>query len=169
VAEPEDLKYNPESIVDAQFSMPFGAAVAILHGKASLDQYTQNNLRSPLVKDTMRKIKCLKNPEIEADFPRKWPAIAKIKTTDGNEYIAKVEYPKGDPENPFTWDEIMGKFRNLISAVFPEARQNQIIETIRSLDQTRDVTELYNLLVKEYTRFWVQRFWVKGSGAFRQR
>jgi 2-methylcitrate dehydratase PrpD len=149
VAEPEDLKYNPESIVDAQFSMPFGAAVAILHGKASLDQYTQNNLRSALVKETMRKIKCLKDPEIEADFPRKWRAIAKIKTTDGNEYIAKVEYPKGDPENPFTWDEIMGKFRNLISAVFPEARQNQIIETIRSLDQTRDVTELSNLLVKE--------------------
>ena len=149
VAEPEDLKYNPKSIVDAQFSMPFGAAVAILHGKASLDQYTQNNLRSPLVKETMRKIKCLKDPEIEKDFPRKWPAIAKIKTTDGNEYTAKVEYPKGDPENPFTWDEIMEKFRNLISAVFPEARQNQIIETIRSLEQTRDVTILSNLLVKD--------------------
>jgi 2-methylcitrate dehydratase PrpD len=148
VAEPEDLKYNPKTIVDAQFSMPFGAAMAILHGKASLDQYTEDNLSSSLVKETMRKIKCLKDPEIERDFPRKWTAIAKIKTTDGNAYTAKVEYPKGDPENPFTWDELIEKFRTLISAVFPEARQNQIIETIRSLDQTRDVNELSDLLAK---------------------
>jgi 2-methylcitrate dehydratase PrpD len=149
VAEPEDLKCNPLSIVDAQFSMPFGAAVAILHGRASLDQYTQENLNSPLVKAVMRKVKCINNPEIEKDFPRKWKAVAEIKTTDGKVFTAKVDYPRGDPENPFTWDELIAKFRNLISAVFPENRQNQIIETIRSLDQSRDVTELSDLLVKE--------------------
>ena len=41
VATPEELKQNPRSVIDAQFSMPFGAAVAILYGKASLEQYTQ--------------------------------------------------------------------------------------------------------------------------------
>jgi 2-methylcitrate dehydratase PrpD len=37
VAEPKELKNNPRSVVDAQFSMPFGAAVAILYGKATYD------------------------------------------------------------------------------------------------------------------------------------
>lgn len=148
VAEPENIKYSPESIVDAQFSMPFGAAMAILHGKASLDQYTQENLRSPLVKEVMRKVKCINDPEIEKDFPRKWPAVAEIRTNDGRVYTARVEYPKGDPENPLSWEELIEKFRNLISAVFPEDRQNRIIATIRSLDQIRDVSELCNLLVK---------------------
>ena len=146
VAEPEDIKYNPESIVDAQFSMPFGAAMAILHGKASLDQYTQENLKSPLVREVMRKVKCIHDPEIEKDFPRKWKAVAEIRTTDGRAYTAKVDYPKGDPENPFTWEELIEKFRNLISKVFSENRQDQIIKTIRSLDQSPDVTELSNLL-----------------------
>ena len=146
VAEPEELKYNPESIVDAQFSMPFGAAMAILHGQASLDQYTEENLNSPLVKAVMRKVKCINDPEIEKDFPRKWKALAEIGTTDGKAYTAKVDYPKGDPENPFTWEELIEKYRNLISTVFPEDRQNQIIATIQSLDQSPDVTELSNLL-----------------------
>jgi 2-methylcitrate dehydratase PrpD len=149
VAEPEDIKYNPKSIVDAQFSMPFGAAMAILHGKASLDQYTQENLSSQLVKEMMIKITCINDPEIEKDFPKKWPAVAIIKTTDGKEYTAKVDYPKGDPENPFTWEELIEKFRNLISPVFSEAGQNQIIEKVRSLEQIQDVTELSAILAND--------------------
>ena len=146
VAEPEEIKYNPESIVDAQFSMPFGAAMAILHGQASLDQYTEENLNLPVVKEIMRKVKCVNDPEIEKDFPRQWKAVAEVGTTDGKTYTAKVDYPKGDPENPFTWEELIEKFRNLISKVFSEARQDQIIETIQTLDKMRDVTELSNLL-----------------------
>ena len=40
VAEPRAKKYHPESVVDAQFSMPFGAAVAVIDGAAGLDQFT---------------------------------------------------------------------------------------------------------------------------------
>jgi 2-methylcitrate dehydratase PrpD len=149
VAEPEDIKYKPKSIVDAQFSMPFGAAVAILHGKATLDEYTQQNLHSPAVKEMMTKIACITDPEIEKDFPKKWPAVAKIKTTTGREYITNIDYPKGDPENPFSWKELIDKFKNLISPIFSETKQNQIIEKIRSLEQIRDVSELSKLLAKD--------------------
>jgi len=149
VAEPEDIKYNPKSIVDAQFSMPFGAAMAILYGKATLDEYTQPNLHSPAVKKMMTKIRCIKDPDIEKDFPKKWAAVAKIETTTGKQYAANIDYPKGDPENPFSWEELIAKFQNLISPVYPEPRQIQIIEKVRSLDQIRDVIELSKLLAND--------------------
>src|SRR5439155_15778948 len=41
IAEPPERKYEPRSIVDAQFSMPFGAAVALLRGRAGLGEYTE--------------------------------------------------------------------------------------------------------------------------------
>src|SRR5262249_46807669 len=47
VAEPRDQKYNPQSVVDAQFSMPFGAAVAVLEGAAGLDQFTLDQIHAP--------------------------------------------------------------------------------------------------------------------------
>ena len=71
----------------------------------------------------MRKAKCINDPDIEKDFPGKWKAVAEIRTTDGITYTAKVDYPKGDPENPFTWEELIEKFRDLISKAFSEGRQ----------------------------------------------
>jgi 2-methylcitrate dehydratase PrpD len=129
--------------------MPFGAAVAILNGKATLDEYTQQNLRSPVVKEMMTKIACIRDPEIEKDFPKKWPAVAKIKTTTGREYVTNIDYPKGDPKNPFSWKELIDKFKNLISPIFSETKQNQIIEKVRSLEQIQDVNELSELLLKD--------------------
>ncbi len=149
IAEPEEIKYNPKSIVDAQFSMPFGAAMAILHGQATLDEYTPKNLRAPAVKKMMRKIRCIKDPEIEKDFPRKWAAVAKIKTTTGQQYAASIDYPRGDPENPLSWMELIAKFQNLISPVYSETRQRQIIEKVRSFEQIGDIRELSELLAKD--------------------
>jgi 2-methylcitrate dehydratase PrpD len=148
VAEPKEIKYKPKSIVDAQFSMPFGAAMAILHGKATLDEYTEQNLQSSSVKKMMQKITCIKDPEIEKDFPKKWAARATIKTTAGQQYTANIDYPKGDPENPFSWEELIRKFQYLISPVYSEARQTRIIEKVRSFEKLRDVNEFSELLVK---------------------
>ncbi len=149
VAKPEELKYNPKSVVDAQFSMPFGAAVAILYGKATLNEYTKENIRSSQAKDMMNKIICVHDPELEKDFPVKWPASVTILTKDGKKYTTKVDYPKGDPENPLTWDELIDKFKNLVSPVFPTAKQNEIINRIRSLEQEDDLNSFSKLLLLE--------------------
>ena len=50
IAEPREDKCRPESIVDAQFSMPFGAAVAVLYGKAGLKEFQLSKIRSEKVK-----------------------------------------------------------------------------------------------------------------------
>jgi 2-methylcitrate dehydratase PrpD len=149
VAEPETQKSNPKSVVDAQFSMPFGAAVAILNAKATLDEYTLENVNSARVKELMDKISCVKDPELEKEFPKKWPAAVTLQTKDGKTYSTRIDFPKGDPENPLTWDELIDKFRNLIAPVFFEARQNEIIDRIRSLEQEEDLKAFSRLLLKD--------------------
>ena len=62
--------------------------------------------------------------------------------------IKRLETPKGDPENPFTWKELIDKFRNLVAPVFFEGRQNEIIEGIRSLEQEEDLEAFSTLLLK---------------------
>ena len=149
VAEPEEQKSNPNSVVDAQFSMPFGAAAAILYGKATLDEYTMERINSTRVKELMDKISCVKDPELEKEFPKKWPASVTLLTKDGKTYSTRIDFPKGDPENPLTWDELIDKFRNLIAPVFFEARQNEIIERVRSLEQEEDLKAFSMLLLKD--------------------
>jgi 2-methylcitrate dehydratase PrpD len=148
VAEPELLKQNPKSIVDAQFSMPFGATVAVLFGKATLDEYTPENIASEQVKALMKRVSCVKNPELDKVFPQKWPALVKIATKDGRSFQTDVEFPKGDPENPLSWDEIIEKFNGLASPVYSPERRQQIVATVRGLDRDQKMNTLTGLLPK---------------------
>src|SRR5579863_2902395 len=65
VAEPQSRKYNPASVVDAQFSMPFGAALAVLDGAAGLDQFTLEKVNSPKLREMMRKVSLVKDASLE--------------------------------------------------------------------------------------------------------
>jgi 2-methylcitrate dehydratase PrpD len=130
VAEPRDKKYKPESVVDAQFSMPFGAAVAVLDGAAGLDQFTEEKARSPKIRTLMNKVALARDPRIEATFPQEWPAHVAIELESGQRWEKFVRYPKGDPENPLTWDELAAKFRALAGAVLSADRCDEIISAI---------------------------------------
>jgi 2-methylcitrate dehydratase PrpD len=130
VADPRDKKYNPESVVDAQFSMPFGAAVAAIDGAAGLDQFTLEKTRSPKIRELMGKVALVKDARIEETFPKEWPARVVILLDNGQHYEKFIRYPKGDPENPLTWHEMTAKFRSLAGAVLSAERCDEIIEAI---------------------------------------
>lgn len=146
VAEPIESKLNPQSIVDAQFSMPFGAAVAIIHGQAFLDQYCTENIASPQVRDLMHRVVCVENPEIEKDFPDKWPAEVEIATRDGRTFRLGLQHPKGDPENPLSWDEIITKFNSLAGSVFDGRQLGAIVNRVRAIEEETDVNRLMEAL-----------------------
>lgn len=148
VAEPAPLKQNPKSIVDAQFSMPFGAAVAVLFGKATLNEYTLENLASEEVRSLMKRVTCVKNPELDKMFPQKWPASVKIISKDGRSFQESVEFPKGDPENPLTWDEIIEKFNDLASPVYSPERRKQIVAALRGLEKDQPMSAMVEMLLK---------------------
>jgi 2-methylcitrate dehydratase PrpD len=130
IAEPRRQKYNPESVVDAQFSMPFGAAVAVICGAAGLDQFTPEQVHSPRVRQMMERVVLVKDQRLEETFPREWPARVTIQLQDEQEYEKFVRYPKGDPENPLSWDEMAAKFRSLAGAVLSPERCDEVIRQV---------------------------------------
>lgn len=142
VAEPFERKLEPKSVVDAQFSMPFGAALAILRRSASLDRYQMNEINDPAIREFMQRVKCIRDSELNKDFPKKWPARVIIKTTDGRTFDHRLDHPKGDPENPLSWDEVIDKFTSLATEVLPPSQCQRIINLVRNADHLEDVTEL---------------------------
>jgi 2-methylcitrate dehydratase PrpD len=148
VAEPRELKARPKTIVDAQFSMPFGGAVAILKGNAFLDEYCLENIQSPEVRQLMQRFECVHDPEIEAEFPRKWPAKVEIRTKAGQRFTARLDFPKGDPENPLSWDELIDKFHRLTAGVFPKNQRQRLIAHVRNLEDAPAVSDVLRLAAK---------------------
>ena len=149
VAQPEDAKRNPKSVVDMQFSMPFAAAVALTYGSASLSEYALGVPDRPEVRHIMDRVQCVTDPELDALTPRNFPAWAEVRTTDGRTLRSELTYPKGDPENPVTWDEMREKFNKLSAPVISNERQQEIMAAIDSLDQMDDVRKLASLLSTE--------------------
>jgi 2-methylcitrate dehydratase PrpD len=149
VVKPEEKKCAPKSLIEAQFSMPFGAAVAILYGKAGLEEYIPEKWESPEVKKMMTRVSCVEDPELEKDYPQKWPATAEIRTKDGRTFFARIDYPKGDPENPLSWEELIEKFDKLTEPIYSEDRRDKIIKKIQQLEKEEDITNLTTLFIKD--------------------
>ena len=149
VVTPEKLKYNPLSVVDAQFSMPFGAAVAILYGRASLEEYTQEKVESPQVKEMMDKITCIENPELDKVYPKQWPASVQIRTKDGRTFSTWIDSPKGDPENPLSWDELIEKFHELTPSIYSKGRVEKLIDQTKKIERQRNLKQWTPVLLKD--------------------
>jgi 2-methylcitrate dehydratase PrpD len=148
IVEPKEIKYHPKSIVDAQFSMPFGAAVALLFRKAGLNEFHLSRIRSEEVKQMMERVECVEDPDLERTYPKQWCATVEIFTKNGQRYFTKVEYCKGDPENPLSWEELIEKFHDLSNRFMTKERRLKIVDEVKRLEKIRDLRKWSPLLLR---------------------
>ena len=135
VVEPLAAKRHPASVVESQFSMPFGAALAITRGRAAPQDHVAQNLADPEIARVAALVECYQDDELDAVYPARWPARVEIRLRDGRRLEAHVDHPKGDPENPFGDDELLDKFRSLAPAI-----EETDLTTLVSLVRERDLT-----------------------------
>jgi 2-methylcitrate dehydratase PrpD len=134
VADPIEQKRSPQSIVDAQFSAPFAAAIALVRGAADVNQYTQTNVDDPTIRSLMARTDCYHDPSLDAVYPKKWPAAAEIKLRNGQTVSTQVEYPAGEPENPVPGEDLVRKFVMLTDSLLATETAHELARRILNLD-----------------------------------
>lgn len=127
VAEPVGAKRRPRSVVDAQFSLHYGAAVALARGRAGLAEYREDALDDKDVLELADRVRYEVDPEIDRVYPERWRAWARV-AVGGDSFYAETDEPKGDPGNPLTPVEIRAKFDSLAACVYGEAARQSIAE-----------------------------------------
>ncbi|MFC1825330.1 MmgE/PrpD family protein [Thermodesulfobacteriota bacterium] len=143
---PPERKMRPKTHVDGQFSLPYTAAVAICKNRTGVDEFKVEALDDPEVLALMDKIKWEIDPSAEAFYPKAYPATLIATLNDGQTFETHVDFPKGDPENPATFDEIVTKFDSLTHTVLDEDRRKNIVQAVKGLDEMDDISELADLL-----------------------
>jgi len=143
---PLDGSARAAPVDKAQVDKDFGAAMAVIYRRAFLDQYCEENIVSPRVRALMQRVDCIENPELEKEFPHKWPAEVEIVTRAGRSYRLRLEYPKGDPENALSWEEIIEKFNNLASAVISAEQCGVIVDRVRAIEEESNIMCFMNAL-----------------------
>jgi 2-methylcitrate dehydratase PrpD len=143
VADPIERKRRPENVVDAQFSAPYAAAVALVYGSAGLPEYTQANVEDQRLRTLMAGTSCYRDPALDALYPDQWPAAAKVRLRSGAVLEAHQPHALGEPENPVSPDALAAKFRQMVDAPWT----GEAIDRIRSLP-AGSLPELLALLAR---------------------
>lgn len=98
----------------AKMSIPYATAVGLIYGKAGLQEFSDNAVRDERTLALTRKIKVAADPALSAVFPNVQAAIVTIKT-DKKEYTERVDFPKGEPENPLSKEEFKDRYDGLMA------------------------------------------------------
>lgn len=143
---------EPEDILGAQFSLPFSMAMRLHHGGRGVNggngfwDYPKVDVKDPVLVNTARKVKCLVPTGAE------WKAVDKgagieVIMKDGRRLKEIVAYSKGLPENPMSAAEVEEKFHSLVDPILPAGRADEIVATVRDIENVKNINDLMQLLV----------------------
>lgn len=127
-------KYRPESRETADHSLPYCIAAAIVDRQITTQTFSDEKLKDPRIWNVIDKIKGEASVEFEQMFPAKQPSRVKVRTKGGKEYSAYLEYPKGDPREPMTEDDLKAKFNALSTGLLTPERQEKVKKMIFSCE-----------------------------------
>lgn len=144
VSEPIAAKRSPRNIVDAQFSAPFAAAVALTRRAAGIAEYTQPNVDDPVIRELMARTDCVRDASLDAEYPSRWPSWVEIELHGGRAVRARVDDATGEPANPIMREALLGKFRGLAEGVV--SRPEEIASRVLALEAESDLRGLGALL-----------------------
>ena len=102
-----------KGLYSAKMSTPYSTAVALVAGKAGLQEFSDDYLFNHTINSLTSKIIVVADDELSKIFPQKQSAIVNIETNKGI-FSKRVDYPKGEPENPLTEQEFRERFVDLM-------------------------------------------------------
>ena len=144
IAQPSEHKFRPRNVVDAQFSGYYAMAVAMLSGKGSVEEFSEDMITNPRVLELAKKIVIEADRDLDREYPDNWPSIVEIVTKSGQKYSCRVNVCKGDPiRNPMTEQELTEKFEALALPILGNRKTEKVIDLVSRLDE---------IPVKELTR-----------------
>lgn len=97
----------------AKMSIPYATAAGLIYGKAGLQEFTEEAVKGEEIVALTKKVKVESDEALSAVFPGIQAAIVTIKTKD-SEYTDRVDFPKGEPENPLTDEEFRSRYDGLM-------------------------------------------------------
>jgi 2-methylcitrate dehydratase len=139
-------KYDPRTKETADHSLPYVIAAALVDRQVTPAQFEMSKIMDPTIRAQLKKVEVVADPEIEKVFPALQRVVVNITTTDGRSFSEQLDYPKGDPRNPLTDQEIEEKFNALADGVLSPTAQKKLKDAIWNLEKLNSVSKLMSLM-----------------------
>lgn len=138
--------YHPTTVLQAQMSIKYSVAAALIDGQVLISQFSEEKIRDEQMIALANLIKFIVDPEMDALYPKKFCNEVEVVLKDGISHRCRVDDPKGSPMCPLTDDEVFSKFRDLANIAGKSAQADAIIDRVMRLEELKDVRDLMALL-----------------------
>ena len=130
---------------EADHSLPYMVAVALLDGEVQPRQYRPERIGAADVQNLLRKVTVTVDAALSKQFPRRLPADLEVELQDGKLFRAHRDDYHGFYTHPFDWTAAREKFNSVTENFTSVAQRDAISDTVATLDDC-PVSALTSLL-----------------------
>lgn len=137
---------RPENTEQAQYSLPYPLAAALLFGQLDPQQVMPPSIYNEEILQLADSVTILTDDSLQEHFPGEALARVKLVLTDGHEYESGVSQARGDPSTPPSDEDLTNKFNRIVGVYLAPERLNSLREACWNVEKLESIKELVALL-----------------------
>lgn len=137
----------PGTTEQAQYSLPFAVALALVRSDVRPADLTGPALADPEVRRISELIRICEDPDLTGRFPQQRMARVRFTLADGRDLTSRLTGARGAAAEPLTDDELRAKTVGYARPVIGEARTTHLLRLVGQLPTARDLTPLLDALL----------------------
>ena len=139
---------NPNSELDAKFSVQYCVLRALLDGKVVMEHFENEAYREPMVRELLPRVQAIPLKGLAFDNEDPFNALVRVTLTDGSVLESMVDYPLGrTAANPIAFADLKAKFENCATRVLPAPIAQTVADSIDAMDSLAHVRDLMKQVV----------------------
>jgi 2-methylcitrate dehydratase PrpD len=146
VGHPFEIGVTPR--VNAQFSIRYCVANALLRESSVLAHFEEEAIRDPRLLELTSRVDVLMDPAMETRGHT--PVDIMVRMKDGREFFRQLDIAPGFPGNPLSPEEHEARFRDCIAYAkkpIQKDKVDEIVERVASMERMDDVRALIPFLL----------------------
>jgi 2-methylcitrate dehydratase PrpD len=137
---------SPRTTEEAQFSLPWPIACALIDGVVGPEQVTGESLSDAARQELASRVEVVVDAELEKVFPEEALAWVEIETMGGSRARSGISAAPGDAGTLFPDRELVKKFMDLTHPVLGSDRAKKLASAIERLPDSPNLDEMIGLL-----------------------
>lgn len=141
----EGDKHRVQTKEEADHSLPYMVAVALLDGDIGPVQYSRERITRPDVQALLRKVHVHTDDRFSRSFPDQMPARIQIALKGGRTLMCEKKDYEGFHTRPMAWNALVAKFERLTTPFTSPELRREIVGAVSNIECTsvRELTGLF--------------------------
>jgi len=140
ICEPVATKVRPQNSYDAQFSVNYVIAAALVRERFGLAELEDEVLADPTIGDLCAKVSYESDPD--SAYPDYYSGAVAIHTRDGRHLFHREQMNRGSAGNPMSESDIKMKYLDNATRTVDREQAEEVMRRVLELEQEDDLAPL---------------------------